>query len=57
MHKRITFLKINSFTLRVFINLEGCGGGGRELLFQTGPNHPWLVDVSHLRILVCPHLK
>ncbi|EDV35715.1 uncharacterized protein Dana_GF12336 [Drosophila ananassae] len=29
---------------KVFLNLEGCAGGGRELLFQTGPNHPWLVE-------------
>ncbi|XP_020805193.1 endoplasmic reticulum metallopeptidase 1-like [Drosophila serrata] len=29
---------------KVFLNLEGGAGGGRELLFQTGPNHPWLVE-------------
>ncbi|XP_034477172.1 endoplasmic reticulum metallopeptidase 1-like [Drosophila innubila] len=27
---------------KAVVNLDGGGGGGREILFQTGPNHPWL---------------
>ncbi|XP_065367160.1 endoplasmic reticulum metallopeptidase 1 [Calliphora vicina] len=28
---------------KALINLDSSGGGGREILFQTGPNHPWLI--------------
>ncbi|XP_013111716.2 endoplasmic reticulum metallopeptidase 1 [Stomoxys calcitrans] len=28
---------------KALINLDSTGSGGKEVLFQTGPNHPWLV--------------
>ncbi|XP_043072268.1 endoplasmic reticulum metallopeptidase 1 isoform X2 [Drosophila grimshawi] len=29
---------------KAVVNLDAAGSGGREVLFQSGPNHPWLVN-------------
>ncbi|XP_011190310.2 endoplasmic reticulum metallopeptidase 1 isoform X2 [Zeugodacus cucurbitae] len=30
---------------KALINLDSAGSGNREILFQSGPNHPWLMDI------------
>ncbi|CAD7014592.1 unnamed protein product [Ceratitis capitata] len=30
---------------KAVINLDSAGSGNREILFQSGPNHPWLMNI------------
>ena len=41
-HAFVTQHKLAS-TIKAFINLEAAGSGGREIVFQTGPENPWLI--------------
>ncbi|OWF56308.1 Endoplasmic reticulum metallopeptidase 1 [Mizuhopecten yessoensis] len=40
-------------SIKAFINLDSAGAGGWEIVFQTGPQHPWLVKV-YLEAAVYP---
>ena len=35
--------------------IKACGSGGRELVFQTGPGHPWLV-AAYAEVCVCVYV-
>jgi len=41
-------------TIRTFVNLDAAGGGGRELVFQTGPRCPTLA-YAYMRSVPYPH--
>ena len=41
-------------TIRAFLNLEAAGAGGKEIVFQTGPDHPWLARL-YSRVVPYPH--
>ncbi|KAH3694079.1 endoplasmic reticulum metallopeptidase 1-like isoform X1 [Dreissena polymorpha] len=30
-------------SIKAFVNIDSAGAGGWEIVFQTGPSHPWLV--------------
>ncbi|XP_073691638.1 endoplasmic reticulum metallopeptidase 1-like isoform X2 [Garra rufa] len=39
--------------VRAFVNLDAAGVGGKELVFQTGPKNPWLIQ-AYARAAVHP---
>ena len=40
-------------SVKVIVNLEAAGSGGKEVLFQTGPGHCWLL--GHYALVPHPH--
>ncbi|XP_058060808.1 endoplasmic reticulum metallopeptidase 1-like [Anopheles bellator] len=40
--------------VRAFLNLESSGSGGKEVLFQAGPHHPWLIE-AYARAIRYPY--
>lgn len=42
----LKFLRFIIIFFTAFLNLESVGSNGKEILFQAGPNHAWLIEVK-----------
>ncbi|XP_055618078.1 endoplasmic reticulum metallopeptidase 1-like [Toxorhynchites rutilus septentrionalis] len=42
--------------VRAFINLESAGSGGKEMLFQSGPRNPWLIEM-YAKAIMYPYAQ
>ncbi|XP_035827663.1 endoplasmic reticulum metallopeptidase 1 [Aplysia californica] len=41
-------------SIKAFVNLDSAGAGGWEIVFQTGPEHPWLIK-AYIESAPYPH--
>ncbi|CAL1526911.1 unnamed protein product, partial [Lymnaea stagnalis] len=41
-------------SVKAFVNLDSAGAGGWEIVFQTGPEHPWLIR-AYIEAAPYPH--
>lgn len=39
--------------VRVVVNLDSAGAGGKDILFQTSSTFPWLIEVINSNVIKC----